>query len=126
MKKAIGLISLIILLAFGNCAILLAANDSYDAEKEAAERIKRQLELASQLREQRLKKQREKEKRLEMEEKTRKNCGKIKDDLKKFSERRRWYQLDENGDRVFLSDKQVAERRNAIQNNYDKSCNDAL
>lgn len=121
MKKAIVYTALIIFTTFG-ASVNLLANDNYDLEKEAAERTKRQLELANQLRKERLKKQREKEKKLQIEEKTRKSCVKMEDDLRRFNERRRWYRLDENGERVFLSDKEVEVKRQSIQKKYDSHC----
>lgn len=96
--------------------------DEYDPEKEAAERIKRQLQLADELRAKRLKKQQEKEELAEQEERTQKYCTRLKDDLRRFGERRRWYHLDENGERVFLSEAEVRSRKQDIQNKYDQQC----
>jgi hypothetical protein len=94
----------------------------YDAEQEAADRIKRQLELANEMREKRLNKQREKQQQLEQEEQLQKNCTKLKDDLRRFNERRRWYRLNEQGARVFLSEADVKRKKDSLQKQFDQRC----
>ena len=104
--------------------VIFAQNNEYDAEKEAAERMQRQLELAEQLRNERLKKQREKDERLEQEEKLEKRCNRLKDDIRRFSERRRWYRLDESGERVYLSEAEVQRKQQALQTEFDQKCDE--
>ena len=104
--------------------VIFAQSNEYDAEKEAAERIQRQLELAEQLRNERLKKQREKEELLEKEEKLEKRCNRLKDDIRRFSERRRWYRLDESGQRIYLSEAEVQRKQQALQTEFDQKCDE--
>ena len=117
-------VALATLLSFSVVGLSFAQSEDYDSEKEAAERIKRQLELANELRENRLKKQREKENQLQHEEKTQQRCNKLKDELRRLSERRRWYKLDESGERVYMSEKEVNATRKSIQKEYDSRCED--
>ena len=104
--------------------VIFAQSGEYDAEKEAAERIQRQLELAEELRNERLRKQREKEELLEKEEKLEKRCNRLKDDIRRFSERRRWYRLDESGERVYLSEAEVQRKQQALQTEFDQKCDE--
>jgi hypothetical protein len=96
--------------------------EEYDAEQEAAQRIKRQLELANEMREKRLKKQREKEKQYEQEEQLQKRCARLKDELRRLGERRRWYRLNEQGERVYLSEAEVRHKKDSLQNQFDQRC----
>jgi hypothetical protein len=116
-------IYLTVLFVIGITIFAVHAED-YDAEKEAAARIKRQLELANEMRAERLKKQREKEQQAEQEERTQKHCTRLKDELRRLGERRRWYRLDDNGERVFLSDAEVRHKKDSIQKQYDQHCED--
>ncbi|MCG6971032.1 MAG: hypothetical protein LJE85_14785 [Gammaproteobacteria bacterium] len=102
--------------------LIFAQSDEYDAEKEAAERIKRQLELANEMRNQRLEKQRNKEAALEKEEMIEKRCVKLNDELRRLGERRRWYRLDDSGERVYLSDAEVRRKKQTLQQEYDQRC----
>ena len=101
-----------------------AQSTDYDAEQEAAERIKRQSELANELREKRLKKQREKEEQRRDEEQLEKHCGRLKDELRRLGERRRWYQLNEKGERIYLSDAEVRHKKESVQKEYDRRCDE--
>jgi len=98
------------------------AQADYDAEQEAAERIQRQLELANELRAKRLQKQREKEQQLQQEEQLEKHCNRLKDELRRMDERRRWYRLDENGERIYISEAEVRQRKQSLQTEYDRRC----
>ncbi|WP_455209837.1 hypothetical protein [Kaarinaea lacus] len=119
-KNFLVVVSTLIYVVFAG--VIFAQSGDYNAEKEAAERIQRQLELAEELRNERLKKQREKEKQLEQEEQLEKRCNKLKDDLRRFGERRRWYQLDEYGERVYLSDAEIKHKKQSLQKEYDQRC----
>lgn len=121
-KTILTLLMTFICAAYSVTAI--AQSSDYDAEQEAAERIKRQLELANELREKRLNKQREKEKQLRNEEKLESSCARLKDELRRLGERRRWYQLDENGERVYLTDDEVRRKKETVQNEYDRQCDE--
>jgi flagellar motility protein MotE (MotC chaperone) len=114
------LLVFVVCVAFSVTAI--AQSSDYDAEQEAAERVKRQLELANELREKRLKKQREKQEQLRIEEQLEKHCARLKDELRRLGERRRWYQLNEKGERIYLTDSEVRHKKASVQKVYDRQC----
>ncbi len=121
-KKSLSIL-LFICIAFSTTAGAQSAD--YDAEQEAAQRIKRQLELADEMRNERLKKQQEKERRQENEEKLEKQCQKLSEDLRRMNEHRRWYRLDDKGERVYLSEAEVQSKKQSLQNEYDKRCQES-
>ena len=123
MQKISLSILLFVCIAFSTATGAQSAD--YDAEQEAAKRIKRQLELADEMRNERLKKQQEKERRQEKEEKLEKQCQKINDDLRRMNERRRWYRLDDKGERVYLSEAEVTSKKQSLQSEYDKRCQES-
>ena len=50
-------------------------------------------------------------------------CARVRDQLKQYERKRiRWYELDENGERVFLSKAQVEREQNALQQQYREFC----
>jgi hemolysin activation/secretion protein len=120
LKKPLMFILMLLHVVFSVAAI--AQSSEYNAEQEAAERIKRQLELANELRESRLKKQREKEEQLRSEAQLEKRCVRIKDELRRLGERRRWYQLNEKGERIYLTDAEVKHKKQTLQQEYDQRC----
>jgi hypothetical protein len=120
LKKWIVTLTIISYVVFAG--LIFAQSDEYDAEKEAAQRIKRQLELANEMRNQRLEKQRNKEAALEKEELIEKRCVKLNDELRRLGERRRWYRLDDSGERVYLSDAEVRRKKQTLQQEYDQRC----
>ena len=119
-KKFLSILLVFVCVAFSVTAI--AQSSDYDAEREAAERIKRQLELANELREKRLKKQREKEEQLHNEQQLEKHCARLKDELRRLGERRRWYQLNEKGERIYLTDSEVRHKKESVRNEYGRQC----
>ena len=123
MRKITGLIFMTILAV--TCQGVALAQTDGDADREYKERIRKQLELANQLREERLRKEREQQEQEQKEEETKAYCLDLKDDLLNLSEgHRRWYELDENGNRVFLTEAQVSARRDALQKKFENRCSD--
>ncbi len=121
-KKLLSILLMIFSVVFS--ATAFPQSSDYDAEQEAADRIKRQLELANELREKRLNKQREKEEQLRNEEQLEKRCARLKDELRRLGERRRWYQLNEKGERIYLSDGEVEFKKETVQKEYDRQCDE--
>ena len=119
-KKWIVSLTMVAYMVFAG--LIFAQSEEYDAEKEAAERIKRQLELANEMRNQRLEKQRKKEAELENAEQLEKRCVRLNDELRRLGERRRWYRLDSKGERVYLSDAEVRQKKQSLQTEYDQRC----
>ncbi len=72
----------------------------------------------------RQKKKKEKQAKLEKKEKRlalKRYCHRVKDQLRRIDEGRRWYRLDDQGERYFLSDAQIdASRQKLIDNNIEK------
>jgi len=72
----------------------------------------------------RQKKKKEKQAKLEKKEKRlalKRYCHRVKDQLRRIDEGRRWYRLDDQGERYFLSDAQIdASRQKLINNNIEK------
>ena len=103
--------------------ISIAQGSDSDSDREYAERIKRQLELANQLRDERLRKERETQQQVEKEAKIATYCHRVDDELKRLNEpRRRWYELDNNGERVYLTEAQVNARRESLEKQFANSC----
>jgi hypothetical protein len=121
-KKLLSILLIFSSVVFSTTTI--AQSSDYDAEQEAAQRIKRQLELANELREKRLKKQREKEEQLRNDEQLEKRCARFKDELRRLGERRRWYQLNEKGERIYLTDSEVRHKKEIVQKQYDRQCDE--
>ena len=61
-------------------------------------------------------KQKKKEKRLALK----RYCHKVKDQLRRMDEGRRWYRLNDEGERTFLSDTQIDEARQKLIDKNDK------
>lgn len=66
-----------------------------------------------------------KEEKLKMEEEQKKKekyCMQLKNDLKDMQKGGSFYELDENGERKYISDKEIANRIKELQTNYKDHC----
>lgn len=97
--------------------------DEYDPQKTAAERIQRQLSLANKMKAERLEREGKKAKRVQQEEKLGLYCGKASDSLRQYEQARlRWYALDDNGDRVYLTEKQLDAKKAQLRKDIAEHC----
>ena len=100
-----------------------AADSDYDPQKAAAERIRQQLELANQMKAERLARERRQARQEEEEEKRNRFCVKAKDSLNQYEQARvRWYQLNEKGERVYLSADEINQRKQEIEKSIAENC----
>lgn len=86
------------------------------------QRTQKALEVYEELNERR---QQEKKEKLEAklkQQKKRRQCNRMNDQLKKYSVGRRWYDLDENGERRYLTDEEIQKKRKALQSRYKQHC----
>lgn len=92
-------------------------------QASSQDRVARALAIYQKQREQSEQQQYQKQQeRAYKAEKTRK-CNEISDQLRQYQRNRvRWYELDENGQRVYLSDEQVTASRREMQQFHDKNC----
>lgn len=100
-----------------------AADSDYDPQKAAAERIRQQLELANQMKAERLARERRQARQEEEEEKRNRFCVKAKDSLNQYEQARvRWYQLNEKGERVYLGADEINQRKQEIEKSIAENC----
>ena len=107
------------------CAWAQATDQDYDPQKAAAERIKREVELANQLRAERLEQERQQATQEAEDKKRIRYCNKVKDSLKQYEQARaRWYKLNEQGERVYLSEDEINQRKEEIKDSIAEHCQD--
>jgi hypothetical protein len=73
----------------------------------------------------RAEKQREKEEALEAkreQEKHQRNCNRMRDGMEALNQRMRWYNLDDQGQRQYLSDQQVEQSKQRLAEKYQAEC----
>ena len=90
---------------------------------ESAEVRRNQAALAiyDDIRQKRKKEKQAKQKKKDIRLALKRYCHKVKDQLRRIDEGRRWYRLDDQGERYFLSDTQIdASRQKLINKNIDK------
>jgi len=88
------------------------------------ERIQRALSIYQKINKQQQREQDQAKQQRQREEKLLSQCNRLKDQLKQFKPRMRWYELDEQGNRVFIDKATVAKRKQAMQDDYNRYCKD--
>lgn len=86
------------------------------------ERVNRALEIHESINKENAKKAALKEQQLAQLQKQKKKCYALKDKVRQYGERRLWYTLDDTGNRIYLSDQEVEEKRLDIESNYAEKC----
>ena len=92
------------------------------AAPDARERVQRALSIYEQQREEKKFDEYQQKQRQKAEQERKRNCIRMRDQLKQFDTNIRWYQLDAEGKRVFLDEQQVAKRRRETENYLKRNC----
>lgn len=95
---------------------------SQEAPVDPNERIKRALSIYQKINKQQQRERDQARTQREQQEKLLAQCNRLQDRLKQFKPRTRWYELDENGNRVFIDKQTVQQRKQAMQQDYDRHC----
>ncbi len=86
------------------------------------DRVKRALSIYQKMNKQQQRETDKKNRQQEKDDKLSRNCYKLKDQIKQYSQRIRWYELDEAGNRVYIKKKTIAKRKQEMQHDYDYYC----
>lgn len=85
-------------------------------------RVQRALSIYKKANEQKQKEAAQKKKQQQQTAELTRRCNKTKDQLKQFKTRTRWYNLDEQGNRVYVDKAIVEQRKKDMQANYERYC----
>ena len=85
-------------------------------------RVNRALQIYSEIDKKRQLEKQEKLRKEAVELRKKKTCHYLKDRLKRYGERVKWYRLDENGNREFSTEEQVTESREKVERRYAELC----
>ena len=109
-----------------------AAEQQQSEEKQAPEKIKtslssrdrvaKALAIYQKQRQQEQQEENEQQQQQIREEKLQQKCIQIKDQIEQYRQRIRWYDLDKNGKRIYLSKQQVENNRQSLQRQYQENC----
>jgi len=86
------------------------------------ERVSRALAIHEAINKENAKKAAKKEIQLAKLQKQKSRCYVLKDKVRQYGERRLWYALDDTGNRTYLTDEEVAEKRSDIESNFAEKC----
>lgn len=86
------------------------------------ERIQRALSIYQNINKQQRREQDKARDQRQREEKLLSQCNRLKDQLKQFKPRTRWYELDKQGNRVFIDKDTMKQRKQAMQDDYNRYC----
>ncbi len=89
---------------------------------DARERVQRALSIYEQQREEKKFDEYQQKQRQKAEQERKRNCIRMRDQLKQFNSNIRWYQLDAEGKRVFLDEQQVDAKRRETENYLKRNC----
>ncbi len=89
---------------------------------DARERVNRALSIYSKVNKQKTKQLEQQKLKREEEEKIARLCIEMKDQLKQFRSNVRWYELDEQGNRVYIDKDTVSQQKQTIQENIQQYC----
>ncbi len=86
------------------------------------DRVKRALSIYQKMNKQKQRETDNKTRQQENDDKLSRNCYKLKDQIKHYSQRIRWYELDEEGNRVYIKKDVITKRKQEMQRDYDEYC----
>ena len=89
---------------------------------DARERVQRALSIYEQQRKEKKFDEHQQKQRQKAEQERKRNCIRMRDQLKQFDSNIRWYRLDAEGKRVFLDEQQVAAKRRETENYLKRNC----
>jgi hypothetical protein len=87
------------------------------------ERVSRALAIHEAINKENSKKAAKKELQLAKLQKQKSRCYVLKDKVRQYGERRLWYALGDTGNRTYLTDEEVAEKRRDIESDFAEKCN---
>jgi hypothetical protein len=92
-------------------------------QTSSQDRVSRALAIYQQQRDQEKKQSFQQQQQRAAEQERQRRCNEISDQLRQYQRNRvRWYELDENGERVFLSDDQIESSKREMQQYREKHC----
>ena len=97
-------------------------NNSVNQPTLPQKRVSRALQIYSEIDKKRQLKKKEKLRKEAIASEIKLTCHHLKDRLKRHGELVIFYRLDENGERVFLTDEEVAKKRNTLEKAISKNC----
>ena len=100
----------------------LASSSNNKPSLDSNERVKRALSIYQKMDKQKQREQSALREKRQREEKLARECNRIRDQLKQFKGRTRWYRLDEQGKRVFLSKENVQQTKHSLEQDYNRHC----
>lgn len=99
--------------------------DSIKIDKPISAEVRRNqaaLAIYDDIRQQKNKEAQAKKKKKEQRLALKRYCHKVNDQLRRIDEGRRWYQLNDEGERTFLSDTQIDEAKQKLLDKHNKKC----
>lgn len=89
---------------------------------DARERVNRALSIYSKVNKQKSKQAEQQKLKREEQEKVARLCVEMKDQLKQFRSNIRWYELDDQGNRVYMDKETVKRQKQNLQDNVEQYC----
>ncbi len=86
------------------------------------DRVARALAIYEKQRQQQQQVNNEQLKQQQKDEKLQQKCIRVKDQITQYEQRVRWYDLDKNGKRIYLSKQEVAQKKQQLQQQYQEYC----
>jgi hypothetical protein len=94
----------------------------YGNSKGSMSREEKRERLLQSMEEDRLEKKQQREKQQALKQQNRKKCNRFRDRMRHFERASGIYQLDEDGNRIFMSDADRAKTTKNLQNKINKYC----
>jgi hypothetical protein len=101
-----------------------ARSTNTTSRNESAERVRRALSIYQTMSKPNIAQNEMRKKQQQQEERRLRACNRLKDQLVQFkkSRRTRWYDLDDTGERVYMSKPAVAQRKKEIRSQIERNC----
>ena len=100
-----------------------AAERSFQSGNDQLSREEKRERLLQSMQEDRIEKQEQREKQKALKQQNRAKCNRYRDQMRHYERARGLYRLDEDGQRVYMSDSDRAKATKNLQRNIKKYCN---
>ncbi len=97
-------------------------NATKQAKDDAMDRVNRALSIYQKINKEKSKQVQKQQQQRQQLAQREKRCNKLRDQLKQFRSNVRWYELNEDGERVYLDKKTVKANQQSIQNDIKQYC----
>ncbi len=100
----------------------VTANEKENNESVEVRRNREALAVYQTMKDQRQQQKQEKQKIKDRQQAKLRACHRMKDNIRRYDERIRWYKLNQQGERQYLLDKEVKTAKQNLTVKYDKRC----